>query len=169
MNGKILVTCDSKYGATREIAEKIGTGLRQAGLPADVLPVDGVRDLTAYAAVILGSAVYVGNWHKAAEAILLANEKTFAARPVWLFSGGPSSDGDPVELLQGWRLPATPQPVAARIRPRDVAVFHGFINSDRPNIIERTSIKALKKDFGDFREWGAITAWTTTIAGALQA
>lgn len=169
MNGKILVTYASKYGATREIAEKIGSGLRQAGLPADILPVDGVRDLNAYAAVILGSAVYVGKWQKAAEAFLRANEQALSVRPVWLFSSGPTGDGDPVELLQGWRLPATLQPVADRIRPRDVAVFHGFINPDRLNFIERTSVKALKKDFGDFRDWNAITAWTTTIAGALQA
>ncbi len=168
MNGKILVTYASKYGATREIAEKIGAGLHQAGLPADVLPVDGVRDLTAYAAVILGSAVYVGKWQKTAEAFLLANEQALAARPVWLFSSGPTGKGDPVELLQGWRLPATLQPVADRIRPRDVAVFHGYINADKLNFIEKLAIKGIKKPFGDFRDWAMITAWTGVVADALK-
>ena len=168
MNGRILVTYASQYGATREIAEKIGQGLRQAGLSADVLPVNSVRDLTPYVAVILGSAVYVGKWQKEAERFLQANAAALATRPVWLFSSGPTGEGDPVALLDGWRLPAALQPVADRIRPRDVAVFHGCINPDKVNFIERTAVKALKKPFGDFRDWGAIAAWTNTITGALQ-
>jgi menaquinone-dependent protoporphyrinogen oxidase len=169
MNGKILVTYASKYGATREIAEKIGQGLRQAGLPADVLRVDSVRDLAPYAVVILGSAVYIGKWQKEAEAFLRANAEALATRPVWLFSSGPTGEGDPVALLEGWRLPAALQPVADRIHPRYVAVFHGYINRDKVNFIERTAVKAMKKEFGDFRDWAAITAWTAGIAGALQA
>jgi menaquinone-dependent protoporphyrinogen oxidase len=168
VNGRILVTYASKYGATREIAEKIGQGLRQAGLAADVLPVDGVRDLTPYSAVVLGSAVYVGKWQKAAEEFLQANEKALAGRPVWLFSSGPTGEGDPVTLLEGWRLPSALQPVADRIRPRDVAVFHGYINPGKVNFIERTAVKAMKKDFGDFRDWGTIAAWTSAIVRALQ-
>jgi menaquinone-dependent protoporphyrinogen oxidase len=169
MNGTILVAYASKYGATREIAEQIGQELRQAGLPVDVLPVDSVRDLTLYSAVILGSAVYIGQWQKAAEAFLRANTEALAMRPVWLFSSGPTGQGDPVALLEGWRLPDALRPVADRIRPRDVAVFHGHINPAKVNFIERTAVKALKKPFGDFRDWGAIAAWTNTITGALQA
>lgn len=56
----------TKYGATAEIAEKIGEVLRQAGLPTDVLPVKQVDDLTPYTAIILGSAVYIGKWRKEA-------------------------------------------------------------------------------------------------------
>ena len=66
MNRNILVTYASKYGATKEIAEKIGEVLRQAGLQADVFPVDGIRDLTPYQAIILGSAIYIGKWQKEA-------------------------------------------------------------------------------------------------------
>jgi len=45
MDKNILVTYASKYGATQEIAEKIGEVLRQAGLQPDVIPVDGIRIL----------------------------------------------------------------------------------------------------------------------------
>jgi menaquinone-dependent protoporphyrinogen oxidase len=59
MDLRVLVAYATKYGATAEIAEKMGQVLRQAGLPADVLPADHVGDLSPYKAVVLGSAVYM--------------------------------------------------------------------------------------------------------------
>ena len=168
MDSNILVAYASKYGATEEIAERIGEVLRQTGLQADVLPVNGIRDLNPYKAVILGSAVYIGKWNKEAVAFLQANEKVLADRPVWLFSSGPTGEGDPVELLEGWRLPAALQPVADRIRPRDIAVFGGYVNPDKLTFIERGLMKAMKKAFGDFRDWDRIHTWSTTVADALK-
>lgn len=169
MDRNILVTYASKYGSTKEIAEKIGEVLRQAGLQADVLPVEGIRDLTQYQAVILGSAVYIGKWQKEAVEFLQAHEKTLADRPVWLFSSGPTGEGDPVELLEGWRLPAALQPVADRIQPRDIAVFHGYINPEKLNFIEKWAVKSLvKKPMGDFRKWDSIITWGTRISEVLK-
>lgn len=75
MANSILIAYATKYGATAEIAEKIGQVLRQAGLPADVQPADRVGDLTAYKAVVLGSAVYAGQWRGEAVTFLETNEK----------------------------------------------------------------------------------------------
>jgi menaquinone-dependent protoporphyrinogen oxidase len=169
MNRKILVTYASKYGATKEIAEKIAAVLRQAGLQVDVFPVDDSLDITSYKAVILGSAVYIGKWQNEAVEFLRANERILANRLVWLFSSGPTGEGDPVELVEGVRLPAALQPVVDRIQPGDIAVFHGFIDPGKINFIEKWAIKSLvKKPFGDFRDWDAITSWATSIAKALK-
>ena len=169
MNSNILVTYASKYGATKEIAEKIGEVLHQAGLQVDVFPVNSVRELSPYQAVILGSAIYIGKWQKEAVEFLKTNEKFLSERPVWLFSSGPTGEGDAVELVEGLRLPVELQPVVERIHPRDIAVFHGYINPDKINFIEKWAIKRLvKKPFGDFRNWDSITAWTTEIANSLK-
>ncbi len=169
MDGNILVAYVSQYGATKEIAEKIGEVLRQAGLQADVLPVDGVRELNSYKAIIFGSGVYIGNWPQEAAAFLKANEKTLADRPVWLFSTGPTGKGDPVKLLNGWRLPTALQEVADRIHPRDIAVFHGFINPDKLNFIQKWVIKNIvKAPFGDFRDWEMIVSWTSGVAAGFK-
>ena len=169
MNRHILVTYASKHGATKEIAEKIGEVIRQAGLQVDVLPVKGIHDLTSYRAVILGCAVYIGKWLKEAGEFLEVHEKSLAERPLWLFSSGPTGNGDAVVLLGGWQLPSDQQPIIDRIQPHNIAVFHGYINPDKVNVIEKWSIQNLvKKPFGDFRDWAAITSWANSIADTLK-
>ena len=56
MEGKILVAYGSKYGATAEIAQKIGEVLQQEGLQAEVISAKKVTDIKQYKAVVLGSA-----------------------------------------------------------------------------------------------------------------
>jgi menaquinone-dependent protoporphyrinogen oxidase len=169
MTTKILITYASKYGATAEIAEKIGQTLIDVGLKADVLPVDKVRDLAIYKAVVLGSAVYIGKWHKEAVKFLQNNQINLVDRPVWLFSSGPTGDGDPVKLVEGLILPPNLQPIVDYIKPRDVAVFHGYINPDKINFIEKWAItKIVKKPMGDFRDWDTITSWANSIAKTLK-
>jgi menaquinone-dependent protoporphyrinogen oxidase len=168
MDKRVLVTYATKYGGTAEIAEKIGQVLRQAGLSTDVLPTTRVGDLSAYKAVVLGSGVYVGRWRKEAATFVKANEKVLAGQAVWLFSSGPTGEGDPLKLTSGWRLPGALQPVVDRIQPRDIAVFHGVLDMNQLNVIEKWMIKNVKAPMGDFRDWEAITAWATAIADALK-
>jgi menaquinone-dependent protoporphyrinogen oxidase len=168
MEKQVLVAYATKHGATEQIAEKIGEILRQEGLSADVLPADKAGDLGAYQAVVLGSAVYIGQWRKEAAKFLEANEAALAGKPVWIFSSGPTGEGDPVELMQGWRFPGKLQPIADRIGARDIVAFHGALDANTLNFIEKLMIKNVKAPLGDFRDWGAITAWATAIAAELK-
>jgi menaquinone-dependent protoporphyrinogen oxidase len=168
MDRRVLVAYATKHGGTAEIAERIWEVLRQAGLRTDVLPADRVSDLSSYEAVVLGSGVYIGRWRKEAARFLKANEQLLAERPVWLFSSGPTDDGDPVELTDGWRLPRALQPIADRIQPRDIAVFHGVLDEKELGAIEKWMIKNVKAPLGDFRDWDAIAAWAKAIAEALK-
>ncbi|HCB50398.1 MAG TPA: hypothetical protein DEP47_12980, partial [Chloroflexi bacterium] len=91
-----------------------------------------------------------------------------AERPVWLFSSGPAGEGDPVELLDGWRFPEAQQDIADRIQPRDIAVFHGALDPEELNFIERSMIKNVKAPVGDFRDWEVIEAWAAAVASELK-
>ncbi len=168
MEKQILVAYATKHGATAEIAEKIGEVLRQEGLEAEVLPADRAGDPSAYGAVVLGSAVYIGQWRKEAAKFLEANEAALSGKPVWIFSSGPTGEGDPVELMQGWRFPGKLQPIADRIGVRDLAAFHGALDANKLNFFEKFLIKNVKSPLGDFRDWEAITAWATAIAEEFQ-
>lgn len=165
---KVLVAYASKLGSTAEIAEKIGEELRRNDLDADVLPIGRVRNLTPYGAAIIGSAVYYGRWRKGAVKFLEANKKLLAERPLWLFSSGPTGEGDPVELTKGWRFPKVLQPFIDSIRPRDIAVFHGRMDPKRLSFFQKWVLKNVKAPLGDFRNWDAVGSWAAAISAALK-
>jgi menaquinone-dependent protoporphyrinogen oxidase len=168
MEPKILVAYATKYGATAEIAKRLGQVLQEEGLSVEVLPVGKAGDPAQYAAVVLGSAVYIGGWRKEAAKYLQDNEAALAKLPVWIFSSGPTGEGDPVELLKGWRLPPALQPVADRIQPREIAVFGGALDPAKMNFLDKMMIKNVKAPTGDFRDWEAVDAWARSIAAALK-
>ena len=167
MPNPILIAYATKYGATEEIAAKIGDTLKQAALSVEVLPADQVKDIAAYSAIVLGSAVYAGMWRKEAIDFLAANEAPLSNRPVWFFSSGPTGEGDASQIMKGWRFPEAQKPIADRIKPRDIAFFHGFINLKKLSLPEKLIVKGIKAPTGDFRNWDAIAAWATGIAEAL--
>lgn len=168
MNGRVLVAYATKHGATKEIAEKIGQILRHGDLQIDVKCVGDVKDLNAYEAIVLGSAVYIGKWRKEAVKFLQEHEKALTERMVWLFSSGPTGTGDPVELADDWLFPPMLQPVVDRIQPQDIALFSGELNPEELNFIEKWMIRTVKAPVGDFRDWDGITAWATSISNVLS-
>ena len=164
MSSKVLVEYASKYGKTAEIAGRIGEVLTEAGLQTDVYPAKRVKKSTDYQAVVLGSAVYIGMWRREAASFLKANEIDLAQKPCWLFSSGPTGEGDLDELLDGWKFPSGLQPVADRIKPRIITVFRGAVDLHKLNGLERWMMSRVQAAEGDFRDWETIAAWAKGIA-----
>jgi menaquinone-dependent protoporphyrinogen oxidase len=168
MENRILVAYASKHGMTAEIAGKIGDTLRQSGLRVDVLTVNKVKDLALYKAVVLGSAVYIAMWRKEIVKFLQKYERLLSGRPVWFFSSGPMGEGDPVQLLHGWRFPEAQRSLIESIKPRDITVFHGAIDIKKMSFFEKWVLKRVKAQTGDFRDWEAINKWAAGIADELK-
>lgn len=168
MKSSILVTYATKHGSTAEIAEKIGQVIRERGFNVDVLPVEQVQNITSYQSVVVGSAVYAGQWRQEAATFLEKSESALAERPVWLFSSGPTGDGEPEQLMNGWKFPGTLQPIANRIQPRDITFFHGVLDTEKLGFAEKLIVKGLKAPTGDYRDWEVITSWAEDIAHDLK-
>jgi menaquinone-dependent protoporphyrinogen oxidase len=169
---EILVAYASKHNSTAEIAKVIGKVLRQSSdLHVDIRSVEVVEDISPYDAVVLGSAVYAGKWQSPAADFLKKHETELAQRPVWLFSSGPTGEGDPKALTKGWELPDVLRPIAARIKPRGVTVFSGKLEASSLNFFTRVLVKAINASafrIGDFRDWNMIRIWAAGIAQALE-
>ena len=168
MSMRILVVYASKYGATAEIAEKIGETLRENNLRTYVEPIRCVASIEEYGAVILGSAVYAGSWRPEAVKFLEQNEALLKERLTWFFSSGPTGRGDASQLMKGWRFPTAQQPIADRIQPRDIALFHGALDTNKLNFVEKVLIKGVKAPLGDFRDWDAVRHFAVSIAAIVQ-
>lgn len=166
---KVLVAYASKHHSTAEIADVIGAMLElDSTLDVAVRPVEVVKDITRYDAVVLGSAVYAGQWQTSAAEFLHRHAKELAQRPVWLFSSGPTGEGDPKTLMKGRNFPVGLQPLAEQIKPRDIAFFHGKLDPNKVSIMERSAIKMVHAPIGDFRNWDMIRSWASKISAALN-
>jgi menaquinone-dependent protoporphyrinogen oxidase len=168
MAKKVLVAYASKYGSTREIAEKIGQVITQSGLEAEVLAAEKVKDIAAYQAVVLGSAAYIGNWRKEAITFIRKFDDELEQLPTWIFSSGPLGTGDALQEMKGWKYPASIDPVIERIKPRGITVFHGTVNLKKLSFMERWMMKNMKEAGHDARRWDLIEKWAKEIAGAVS-
>ncbi|MEW5958233.1 MAG: flavodoxin domain-containing protein [Chloroflexota bacterium] len=166
---KLLVAYASKYGSTAEIANIIGKELRKRNYEVEVKPAEAVDSLDGYDGFVIGSGLYAGGWIKSAADFLRANQDRLAAHPVWLFSSGPTGEGDPNAILDGWTFPDDLESVREAIQPRDVILFHGNIDPNKLNFAERMIIKSVKATVGDFRDWLVIRGWARSIDLGLQA
>ena len=171
----VLVAYATKYGSTERIAEFIADRLRVGGLEAHAFPVEAVREVAAYDAVLVGSATYMGHWLKPARAFVERFRDTLAGRPTWLFSSGPlgsSATDDQGRDLHDVAVPTEIPELAEMVRPRGHAVFFGVLDSHRLGFRERairlTPVGRSILPEGDFRDWREIGAWAASIAEELS-
>ncbi|MEZ4519293.1 MAG: flavodoxin domain-containing protein [Chloroflexota bacterium] len=110
----------------------------------------------------------MGKWQKEAARFLENNENALAGKQVWLFSSTGNPGRRSIEMMDGWSFDAQ-MAIARRIQPQGIAVFHGTIDPDTLNFLERFAIKNVKAPTGDFRDWDAIAEWANDVATSLNA
>ncbi len=159
---KVLVCAASKYGATSEIGQAVANVLAAKGLEVTVVPPDQAGAIDEFDAVILGSAVYMGQWLKPARDLAERSAAALATRPVWLFSSGPVGDpakpaGNPVDVTT----------ILQATKARDHHLFTGKLAKKHLSFPDRAIASALRAQEGDFRNWADIREWAASIAGTL--
>ena len=161
---KVLVTFASKHGSTYEIAKVIGSELATRGMDVSVVPVQDVETMDGYDAVVLGSAIHMGQWMKPAKKFVARETAVLASRPVWLFSSGPVADparpDDPADRRQG-------DQIAESLAAREHRVFRGKLDKRGLSFAERALVRIAKAPSEDQRDWEAIRMWAADIGAAL--
>jgi menaquinone-dependent protoporphyrinogen oxidase len=159
---KVLVCAASKYGATSQIAQAVADVLAERGCEVTVLPPEKVGAVEEFDAVVLGSAVYMGQWMKPARELAERSAAALGARPVWLFSSGPV--GEPAKPADN---PVDITKILQASKARDHRTFTGKLIKKHLSFSDRAMASALRAQEGDFRNWAEIRDWATGIADAL--
>lgn len=166
MNETVLVAYASQHGSTREIAEDIAKVLYERGTEVVTRTAAEVSNLTPYRAVILGSAIYEGDWLPEATDFMRRFADELGQLPVWFFSSG-TAGGIPTETMRGWTHPELLDTLFARVQPRGHVVFGGRFDPHRLSLGDWWRYPSLRRVSGDFRDWAAIETWANEIATAL--
>jgi menaquinone-dependent protoporphyrinogen oxidase len=161
---KVLVAYASKMGGTAGIAEAIGQTLRRCGHDVDVTDAANVADITAYGAVVVGSAIYLGRWRPEALAVLRLLADGNDPPPVWLFHSGPVGPDKDVDQP----VPRAVDRLARQLGSGAPKTFAGRLGRHTARgVLARWMARS--KMSGDSRDWAAIKRWTLGIHDTLQA
>jgi len=164
--GRVLVAYATKYGSTKEVAEKVAAALRDGGKDVDVRPAHETAGVDGYSAVVLGAPLYMFRWHKNARHFLSRNKKALAETPVAVFALGPMTPDKPEEF-EGARQQLDKALAKYKwLTPRSIEVFGGKFDPTGLRFPDNLpAVRALPAS--DLRDWDAIGVWAAALPGLL--
>jgi menaquinone-dependent protoporphyrinogen oxidase len=162
MSKSILLAYATRYGSTQEVAETIAAVLREAGREVDIRPVQDVKTLDSYDAVVLGAAIYNTRWHPDAHQFLSQHQEILRQWPLAIFALGPVATGD-APMRRSRRQLDKELEQYPWLKPVAVEMFVGKIDPAKLGFFDRLLTTA-----SDHRDWVAIRAWASALPAQLQ-
>lgn len=172
MTNRILVTYASRTGFTGGVAEEIKKALEENGMLVDLCLMKNVKDLSAYYAVVAGSAIQDRQWLPEAMEFMQTNQgvlsqKPFAAFMVCMTLAMPNAE----KYRQG--IKDWLNPVREVVKPAREGYFAGGLDIDKipslgARIKFRISVMMGVWKEGDHRDWKAIHLWATDLKNILN-
>jgi menaquinone-dependent protoporphyrinogen oxidase len=164
---RVLVAYGSTGGGTEEIAGWIATELQVAGLEVRLAPAAEITDVSAYEALVLGSAVYATGWHTECRRFAQRFAGRFADRPAWLFSSGPlDTSADDAPLPPGRHAAEALHSLPAR----EHVTFGGRMTGEARGWLGLLGQQlAHQGHAGDFRNPPRVRSWARDLAAQVHA
>jgi menaquinone-dependent protoporphyrinogen oxidase len=170
---KILVTFATCTGSTVGVAEAIGRSLAAGGAQVDVLPMQAVKDLALYRAVVAGSAIQNKQWLPEAMQFIRTHRAELDSKPFAAFlvcmtlamRNGEKYRPFVAEFMA---------PVRALVKPVSEGLFAGSLDIRKvPSASDRFKFRlsvlfGVWKE-GDHRDWTAIRQWAESLPPRLNA
>lgn len=164
MNTKsILLAYATRFGSTQEVAETIASTLSEAGLEVDLQPMQEVKSLDRYDAVVLGAAIYNAKWNADAHQFLSQHQDVLTELPIAIFTLGPLSASDAAKRNSRRQLD-NELAKYPWLKPVAVEIFAGKYDPSKPGMGFFDRLLPAR----DVRNWDAIHAWAKTLPAQLQ-
>ena len=159
----ILLAYASRFGSTQEVAETIASTLSEAGLEVDLQPMQEVKSLDRYDAIVLGAAIYNAKWPAEAHQFVSQYQDTLTQLPVAIFTLGPLSSSEAAKRNSRRQLNSelTKYPW---LKPVAVEIFAGKYDPSKPGMGFFDRFVPAR----DLRNWDAIRAWANELSAELQ-
>jgi menaquinone-dependent protoporphyrinogen oxidase len=167
MPNKILVTYASRTGWTAGVAEAVGKTLSENNTQVDVLPIRDVKDLSAYRAVVAGSAINGGEWLPDAMQFVRDHQAELKRKPFAAFLVCMTLSMKNGEQYRS-HVSTWLDPVRALARPVSEGLFAGGLDIGKiPSFSDRLKFHlsvlfGVWKE-GDHRNWEAIRKWAQNL------
>ena len=160
MNAKsILLAYASRFGSTQEVAETIADTLREAGLEVDLQPMQVVKSLDRYSAVVLGAAIYKAKWNADAHQFVMQHQDALTQLPVSIFTLGPLSSSEAAKRNSRRQLDSELAKYPW-LKPVALEIFAGKYDPSKPGLNFFEKFLPAR----DYRDWDAIRAWATGLS-----
>ena len=136
---KTLILYATKYGATHEIAKKIGS--RIDGSVICDIKAGNLPPISDYECIIIGSSLYAGSIRKEAKEFLTKNEAGFNGKIVGLFLSG-MSEGEADEAFKN------NFPTSILENAKSKALLGGIFDPQKAGAFARFIMKVVTKQSG---------------------
>ncbi len=172
MDDKILVTYASRTGTTASIAEYIAKTLMMNGLSVALLPMEEVKDLSSYCAVVAGSAVRKSKWLPEAEQFIQTHRAELMKKPFAIFSVcitmAMGNDEKFRTAVRGWT-----SSIREQVRPVSEGIFAGMLDFKKlprglDSLLLRLAVALRIFPKGDRRDWEAVRVWAEELPALLK-
>lgn len=169
---KVLVVYSTLSGCTTTIAKRIGVDLIAYGVRPVVASVEEFPQVEGdYDAIIFGSGMRMGKFHKEAREWLQTNIDILSRVPIAFFSVGLKPAGaQPGAIAQAERdLQDVVSSFGGAFRPTAAAVLPGWKRSEGFKTMEKLALRVYPLEDGDYRDWNKVDSWVRETAPTLVA
>ena len=157
----VLVAYASKFGSTREVAERVAARLSAGGLTTEVRPAGEVRSLSGYQAVVFGGALYMFRLIREGRRFLSRNRKALSRMPLAVFAMGPTEKVEQHFIDARSHLDKTLLKLNG-VSPVDVTIFGGVFDATKLRFpYANAGTRAMPP--ADLRDWKVIEAWADSL------
>jgi menaquinone-dependent protoporphyrinogen oxidase len=172
---EVLIAYCTRNGSTAEVAQAMGETMKGAGLIVEVKPMVEVRSIPEGAAVVLGTALYIGHFPKEFHQFVSRFQTELSKVRPWIFVLGPT------EKVRKQFAAAEEQARKelgkyAWLRPSDMRVLGGKFDPAHLNLpfpmslVMKLPANPMRKlPASDIRDWAWIHGWAQAIADHLTA